>query len=61
MSNKNMKGWSTSTAIREMQIKTTMKFHCTANKMAKQKLVTATKVDKNAVTDYSYIVGGDVQ
>lgn len=61
MANEYMKRCSTLLAIKLMQIKGMLRYHCTPSKMAKTKNTDNTKCYRGCrELDLSYIVGGDV-
>lgn len=61
MANKHMKWCSTSLAMRELQFKATVRYHCTSIRMAKRNM-TKPNADKDAEKlDHSYIVGRNVK
>jgi hypothetical protein len=58
MAEKQLKKCLTSSVIREMQIKTTLRFHLTPFRMSKIKTQMAADAGKDVEKEYSSIAGG---
>jgi hypothetical protein len=52
MTNKSMKKYSTSLAIKEMQIKTTLRFHLTQVRMVIIKMITANAGENAGIKEH---------